>query len=293
MMALGKRKFIALLIILSPILVFLGGFGSNDFAKAYPGQVEISGSPPTMWILSPTRNTNYTDEVPLIFAVDTYGTNGLDLYSTQNGFFWDVTGFRYFLDGQPPVAISGNTTIVGLTKGTHMVTVKAVYEIVTFAWPISTLFSSQSVTFTVNPIPPNISNVSIEDKSYNVTSLPLSFTVDKNTSWIGYGLDNRANATTFLGNTTLTALTNGSHSLVIYANDTFGNMGKSEMVNFTISLPTPSPHISPSSWPTQSPTPSPSPNQTTTWTFPPELILVTVLAVLVGIAGLILWLGKR
>ena len=35
-------------------------------------------------------------------------------------------------------------------------------------------------------------------------------------------------------NTTLTGLSNGNHNVTIYANDTLGNMGQSQVINFTI-----------------------------------------------------------
>jgi hypothetical protein len=53
-------------------------------------------------------------------------------------------------------------------------------------------------------------------------------------------LDNQANVTVN-GNCTLTGLTEGNHSIVVYANDTFGNMGKSETVAFTVAKPEPEP----------------------------------------------------
>jgi hypothetical protein len=63
--------------------------------------------------------------------------------------------------------------------------------------------------------------------------LPLNFTTDEPTSWIGYCLDQQANAT-ITGNVTLTGLAEGSHSIIVYANDTAGNMGTSEKIFFTI-----------------------------------------------------------
>jgi hypothetical protein len=55
-------------------------------------------------------------------------------------------------------------------------------------------------------------------------------------SWIGYSLDEKANVT-FSGNTTLNGLAYGPHSLVVYANDTVGNMGATENLNFNIEKP--------------------------------------------------------
>jgi hypothetical protein len=43
---------------------------------------------------------------------------------------------------------------------------------------------------------------------------------------------------TIPGNTTLNGLTDGSHSLVVYANDTAGNVGASETVTFGVFLTT-------------------------------------------------------
>ena len=63
----------------------------------------------------------------------------------------------------------------------------------------------------------------------------MSFTSDQPTSWTGYSLDRGENQT-IDGNTTLNALTNGSHSLIVYANDTVGNMGTSGTVNFNVDV---------------------------------------------------------
>jgi hypothetical protein len=52
---------------------------------------------------------------------------------------------------------------------------------------------------------------------------------------MGYSVDGQANVTV-TGNTTLPTLPKGSHELIVYANDTYGNMGSSEKINFTITL---------------------------------------------------------
>jgi len=80
---------------------------------------------------------------------------------------------------------------------------------------------------------PAISILSPENKTYATSSIPLTFTVNEATSWIGYSLDSQENVT-IAGNTTLTGLLEGTYSLVIYANDTVGNMGSSSTVCFTI-----------------------------------------------------------
>jgi len=72
--------------------------------------------------------------------------------------------------------------------------------------------------------PPTISILSPQNTTYFTTKVPLTFTVNETTNWIGYSLDGQANVT-ITGNTTLTGLPNGVHLLRVYANDTCGNIG--------------------------------------------------------------------
>jgi N-acetylneuraminic acid mutarotase len=83
--------------------------------------------------------------------------------------------------------------------------------------------------------PPLIQITSPENKTYS--KVTLSYSVDRYTSWVGYSLDKRANVT-ISGNTELFNLSQGAHSIVLYANDSFGNMGCSNRVFFSVdSLP--------------------------------------------------------
>ena len=85
--------------------------------------------------------------------------------------------------------------------------------------------------------PPIISIVSPENKTYTVNHVSLNFTVSETTSWIGYSLDGQA-IVTIAGNTTLSGLPGGSHSLVVYARDTAGYTGASETNYFSIAQKT-------------------------------------------------------
>ena len=82
------------------------------------------------------------------------------------------------------------------------------------------IMSPQNMTYTVN------------------AGIPLTFTVYEFTSWIGYSLDGQLNAT-ITGNTTLPTLLDGWHYLVVYANDTFGNMEASPARHFTVDTTAP------------------------------------------------------
>jgi len=107
--------------------------------------------------------------------------------------------------------------------------------------------------------PPDISILSPENKTYLTTDVPLTFTLNKPTSWIGYSLDGQENAT-ITGNTTLPSLPDGAHYIIIYANDTAGNMGTSNIIHFSVNTtPTPTPTTSPTLTPTPTSTPTSTP----------------------------------
>jgi len=82
-------------------------------------------------------------------------------------------------------------------------------------------------------VPPTIDLIYPVNATYGVTSIPLNFTVSEATDWIGYSLDGATNVT-ITGDTMLTDLSLGSHNIIVYANDTDGNMGASDRVYFTI-----------------------------------------------------------
>jgi len=84
---------------------------------------------------------------------------------------------------------------------------------------------------------PTITIISPKNTTYYNTSIPLAFTINEPTSWCSYSLDGKANVTLAgCTNTTLTGLPNGLHNIIVYANDTFGNMGISNKVYFTVRL---------------------------------------------------------
>jgi len=98
--------------------------------------------------------------------------------------------------------------------------------------------NEQYTPFGYGTVPPVVAVVSPENKTYNSSSVPLTFAVNKPTQWVGYSLDGRDNVTV-TGNTTVTGLQNGLHNLTVYANDTLGNMGASETISFSVEVPFP------------------------------------------------------
>jgi N-acetylneuraminic acid mutarotase len=94
------------------------------------------------------------------------------------------------------------------------------------------------IPFGYGIIPPVVDLVSPENRTYNVTSVSLNFTVNKAVSWMGYSLDSQENVTV-MGNTTLAGLADGLHNVTVFARDEFENTGASEILFFTVELPLP------------------------------------------------------
>jgi hypothetical protein len=87
-------------------------------------------------------------------------------------------------------------------------------------------------------ISPVVSIILPENKTYNSSSVPLTFTVDKPVSWMQYSLDGSDNVA-IEGNTTLNGLLNGLHNLTVYAKYVEGSVGASEPVHFSVDVPFP------------------------------------------------------
>jgi undecaprenyl-diphosphatase len=98
--------------------------------------------------------------------------------------------------------------------------------------PASRGGSHEAAFLTTNEVSSSISILSPENKTYTLSEILLTFTVNASISWAGYSLDGQTN-TTALGNTTLANLAEGLHSVVVYANDTAGTLS-SQTVDFTI-----------------------------------------------------------
>lgn len=80
-------------------------------------------------------------------------------------------------------------------------------------------------------VPPKLQITSPENKTYS--KIPLTFAINRGTEWTGYSIDNQANVT-ITNETNLLGLSQGEHSLIIYANDSLGNMGSSNTVFFSV-----------------------------------------------------------
>jgi len=103
---------------------------------------------------------------------------------------------------------------------------------------------SLTAVFTQDTTPPTISIVSPENKTYTTSDVSLTCTVDESVSWMAYNLDGQAN-TTITGDTTLSGLSDGPHSLIVYARDAAGNTGASDTIYFSLETQQPDPQPEP------------------------------------------------
>ncbi len=183
-----------------------------------------------------------------------------------------ANGTTETVQGEPPFVpdtIAGWVALPKLSEGSHALTVYAKYEY-TNGYQEFIGLDTSSVYFTITDCaPPVISNLSLENKTYIRNELPLTFIIDESPSWIGYCLDGKTNVT-IAGNTTLAGLTDGPHDLIVYANDTTGNMGTSITIHFDVS---------------QLPSSSPSPSV-------PEFTVTTIMALAVAIGLAVLGTRK-
>jgi N-acetylneuraminic acid mutarotase len=130
-------------------------------------------------------------------------------------------------------AMGGLTEVWPFASNSPTITTYATNEVYTPAG-----YGTPDPAFVLETTPPKINVTSPSNQTYLESSVPLTFSLDKQVSWIGYSLDGKQNVS-LAGNSTIANMTSGFHSITVYANDTFGNMGASETIGFTVTEPAP------------------------------------------------------
>jgi parallel beta-helix repeat protein len=94
----------------------------------------------------------------------------------------------------------------------------------------------QSNAFVIvdNTVPTITITSPVNGTTYPTISVNLNYTISEPTVWVGYSLDGAENVTLY-GNTILTGLGEGIHTVTVYANDTPGNMGSASIYFITLS----------------------------------------------------------
>jgi hypothetical protein len=156
----------------------------------------------------------------------TYSIDGGEIRIPKASISYELSKYTFDFNHLEATAI-----LPQLTEGYHTLTVTA-REPYIIKGHSGYYYHKDRVDFAVAQ-PLTIMNLSIKNETYKQNSLNLNFTTDQPTSWMAYSIDEQANMT-INGNASLTELTSGQHNITIYANSTFGSIGKSETVNFTI-----------------------------------------------------------
>jgi len=102
-------------------------------------------------------------------------------------------------------------------------------------YPLTATVDFSNIKLKLPDLPgaPTVTVLNPENSTYSNSNITLNFIVNKPTGWIGYSFDGQDNVTV-AENVTLAGLSDGVHTVTVYANDTFGFTGASETVTFTI-----------------------------------------------------------
>jgi N-acetylneuraminic acid mutarotase len=199
------------LAVVDDVLYAIGGFDGEHWLDANERYLPFGYGtvPPDLRVLSPENVTYTSDSVELALSVNR-----------------PTAWIGYSLDGRVNVTVKGDTTLSDLSEGQHRL---IVYVNDTFG----NLVSSGAVYFSVDTLPPRLTVLSPENKSYGESDIQVAFTVNEPVSWIGYSLDGHDNVT-ISANVTLAVLQDGSHNITFYATDLAGHNGTSTTVYFNI-----------------------------------------------------------
>ncbi len=240
---MNLKLFLPTAIIVALLASMLFGFQSESLVNAqilspspFPPQIRV-------WILSPNESSAesaiplnitvrfYYGSAPVsseISVQDVVCEYSIDDSEWENIPFIEVTANEtwshpFYQQMVHVVNCTYSTTLQGLSEGLHFIKVTVKSDVASDA--------NASAYFTL--LGPDILISSPQNKTYSTRDIPLTFETNKSITWTAYSLDNQENVVTG-GNTTLTGLAAGSHSLVVYAQDTDGQTRTSETIYFTV-----------------------------------------------------------
>jgi hypothetical protein len=261
-----KRKTFTLTFVLALLCSAVAGASLVRFGRAnwlFPTGQEPPDAP-ILTVTLPVRNkTQTTSDIDLDFIVYVEGWNEY--------FHANLSWVGYSLDEKPDVPFVGkygtprlitdlrvsmfgsdaratefhfSGKLTGLTDGIHSIQVSALYVGNYSPAPymienFSVIGYSQKIFFSIDTQPPEISILSPEPRTYNVTNISLNVTFSEPVSWVRYSLDGKANVTLNMNNTLsfdhlLTDLSDGKHNLTMYACDRFDHTGASDNIEFIV-----------------------------------------------------------
>lgn len=237
----------ATLLMLSLVGVLFIKTSAADSALLPPLPSTPDKNEPSIVIHSPENNKAYNLNAVLYSITVKKPSSWFDVYPVHG----TIMIIDYILDSNQPVEIADEPpyyeqgpfdfkgTLSGLSEGAHSIQVYVRADSFynqdnrTIGKADDYYLDTYSdwINFTVDTVSPTIHSLSIENKTYDATGVPLNFVVSEATSGITYCLDNGGNVT-IVGNTTLKGLSTGAHNVTVYAWDAAGNVGGSQTFNF-------------------------------------------------------------
>jgi hypothetical protein len=197
-------------------------------------------APPTIVTVQLPESKVYTENsIPVAFTVE-MSPCGPNV----------IGDFTYTLDGATRTLLntevsgglqvySCKSALSGLSEGAHSLGIAvsgAYYGVMLYGvhYYVDVSGGSDMVVFIVNTAEPRVSVLSPKpSKTYNTTTLPLEFAVSEPTASLSYSLDGGA-PVSIAGNTSLSGLSEGKHTIIVQAEDTAGSVGESSLVTFTV-----------------------------------------------------------
>ena len=202
-----------------------------------------SAFPPNMIIISSPQNTTYhAHSIFVNFTVTVPNAINDVGYSVDNGSIQRITNLVKVSEVPVPygeillppyirVTYVGTFFLDDLSEGNHSLTIYQGY-FYTGKWQRYEIALWTTAQFLIDTGPPILKILETETNTSSQL-IHLNFTINEPASWMGYSLDQQTNVT-ISGNITLGGLPEGSHNLIVYANDTAGNMVSSQTIFFTV-----------------------------------------------------------
>jgi len=190
---------------------------------SYEWDITVYNENPTPYLYAPSNNTNTNENITLeAYCID-YDNVSLILH--------------FLVDDILNESISGvNSTTVELnysTPGSHNWSIKCddgIVNVTSEVWYFAIDYDSPSISI-LHPTETTYSQY------YNDSSIDLNWTyTETNLEWCGYSLDGGEYISTIYppSNISMVNLTNGTHTVYIRCNDTFGNTGISDTITFGV-----------------------------------------------------------
>ena len=249
-------SFLLFLAIAGTMLVNLGN--TNPYQERGFVSPDASTKPPKVTIFSPLNDSAYTETpIPLSINVtlpESSTALGTILYYVICRSDWQENetylylnkGYDNSVESQIPGPkhqyFQDSQNLTDIPDGNHSITITAVaggwYPADNMGFYRFMINGSSSVFFVTDSLPPNISVLTVENKTYASSIIALNFSVSEQSSQLMYSLDGDANIT-IAGNTTLAGLQNGEHNITVFAQDMSGHFGASETICFSVEVPVP------------------------------------------------------